>query len=201
MSVPNRYDHKFRHWLAHPGLGLWLWGKSEGGKSKAACAVALDLFRRGQNVVVVTHHNLFSWLKDRRMGLLSDKAVLDGLIAPSVLLLDELSQMFFHWPLAADLRPIFRARVAARKPTIITSNGDIEDYISFCDSQASDYLSGFLSLKFPTCMEWPAAWTVLASHDLRDRVEMMIQAGWLTPEARSIEIPRRLARLKAEEST
>jgi hypothetical protein len=147
----------------------------------------------------MTYRAWFAWLRDRRKGLLSD-IVLDALIAPSVLVLDEISHMFFHWPLAADLGPVFRARVEAKKPTIISSNIDVADYITFCDSQASDYLSGFLSLKFPHGMAWPADWTALANGELAMYVREMIELGWLTPEVWSTEVPRRLARLKLQES-
>jgi hypothetical protein len=132
------------------------------------------------------------------MGLISEDEALGRLMVPPVLLLDEISAFFMYWPLAADFRPVLKMRAEAGRPTIATSHISILDYVSFCDSEASNYLSGFITLKLPPRSKRTQDWTRCESYELRVIAQEMIQQGWLTPGAASLEVPRRIARLKGE---
>jgi hypothetical protein len=186
-------------WLESPSLGLWFWGKSRCGKSQTACAVALELFRRGQDVLAVSYWDLFYLLRDHKTGHLSREALLDSLAKPSVLVLDEISYLLWLWPLAPLLRPVFKARAEAKKPTIVTSSISISDYVSFCDCEALDYLSEFKSLQFLEGVRWDKDLTLVASRQLVIFAEMMMAAGWLSEQERNREALRRLDFLKTWE--
>jgi hypothetical protein len=201
-SVDECQSHtrdEIKKWLENQGLGLWLWGKSRCGKSQTACAVALELFRRGLDVLAVPYWTLFYTLRDHRAGRLSDEALLASLVNPSVLVLDEISYLLCLWPLAPDLRPVFKARAESKKPTIVSSNISIADYASFCDCEATNYLSEFKALRFLGGVRWDKALTWAASHQLFTFGELMVRAGWLTDQERIAGVMRRLDWLKSLE--
>ena len=214
-ECPEAARPQIEKWINDPGPGLWLWGQSTCGKTHAACAVTLELLRRGMDGLGVTGLDLAPALIDLRMGALCEKAeslgltpkgeyspkpVIEGLMKPAVLLLDDLSLLFWLWPLASDLRPVFEARVAAGKPTIVTSNLDMGDYIRFCDSEAAGYLSNFRCLKFPPGAPMPAEMITRMCKDLIEKWEWMVKLGWL-PKSSVGELNARIERIKQEQGT
>ena len=205
---------QIERWLDNPGAGLWFWGQSTCGKSRAACAVVRELSRRGMDGAGVTGLDLCPVLIDRRMGLLSKGAeslrmtrrrdyapelVIEGLIQPTVLLLDDLSLLFWLWPLAADLRPVFEARIAAGKPTIVTSNLSRRDYARFCDGEACSYLWDFTCIRFPPGAPMPAEIVTRMCSDLVGKWEWMVRFGWL-PASSVGSLAGRIDRIKQEQT-
>jgi len=193
---PEPVRSQIKCWLKRPGPGVWICGRSGAGKTRTATAIALELFRRGEDVMSVWWPDCFWRLRNHRAGIISQDEALGWLILPPVLLLDEISSLFMYWPLAADFRPVLKMRAEAGRQTIYTSHISISDYISFCDSEASNYLSGFTTLNLPPRSANTRDWTRDEVYELKMIAGKMIQRGWLTPEEACLEVPRRIARLK-----
>ena len=216
-DCPESVRPKIEEWLKNPGPDLWLWGQSESGKSKIACAIALELLRRGMDVLGVKSTALCRALIDRR-GIATMDAILpplhsfkfyspvsescaylaiEGLVKPSVLILDDLSMFFWFWPLAADLRPIFEARMRDGKITIVTSNLSVRDYIWFCDDEAITYLRNFTVINCPPGLPIQREAMMLMCKELVTSWEWMVKIGWLKPQDVGELVPR-IRRIKQE---
>jgi DNA replication protein DnaC len=102
--------------------GLYLTGRTRSGKTYAASAVAIGVARMGYRTRVVTCPNLMQEIRDAYGTKQSEKHVIDGFIAPDLLVIDDLGkEKVTEWSLSMFFS-VIDGRLNGDKPLIVTTD-------------------------------------------------------------------------------
>lgn len=105
---------------------LYMFGKTGLGKTHLALACAKKAVESGYNVVYGTAGSILSALEDEKFRHISAKYSLDSVIDAELLIIDDLGAEFSTSFTLATIHNIIESRLLAKKPTIITTNLDID---------------------------------------------------------------------------
>ena len=129
-----------QHYVAHPINSLYLYGPTGRGKSFMACAISNALLERGKAVKFQPVGELLLDLRDTFSAEgTSEKSILGPLGQIQFLVLDELGDVPGHRDRTASAFSASRililldARWRAGKPTIVTSNLDLQELEKWID--------------------------------------------------------------------
>jgi DNA replication protein DnaC len=141
LSVVQYYVNEFDDNLRR-GRNLIFMGKPGCGKTHLACSIANALGRRRRMVRYVTAAALVREIRDtwRKDSSRTESEVLDEIRRLDLLILDDIGVQFGSPAELIQLTEVVDFRYQDMKPTIVISNGNINDLVAFLGERAIDRL-------------------------------------------------------------
>lgn len=133
LQVSKAYAERFEDRLAHGG-GLVFCGKPGTGKTHLACAIANHVIQTGRSALFGTVIQAVRSVKEtyRKDAATTERQAINELIAPNLLVLDEVGVQFGTETEKMILFEILNGRYEEMRPTIVLSN--------LAQSELGDYL-------------------------------------------------------------
>lgn len=133
LQVAKAYAERFEDRMAHGG-GLVFCGKPGTGKTHLACAIANHVVHLGRSAVFATVIQAVRSVKEtyRKDADISEQKAINSLIAPDLLILDEVGVQFGSDTEKMILFEVLNGRYEDMRPTIVLSN--------LAQSELGDYL-------------------------------------------------------------
>lgn len=149
-----------QQWLENPkskvgqNSGLFIYGKWGRGKSSLAAILAKELLGRGVFSLWVEYQNIAKYLKKETI-FSGDQTMIERMEEVDLLIVNEFNPKTYQREFPIDcLEHVIRSRVAAKKPTIVTSNGSPKEFGQDKTKQGQvlyGMLTGLLSIFREAC--------------------------------------------------
>lgn len=133
LQVSKAYAERFEDRMAHGG-GLVFCGKPGTGKTHLACAIANHVIRTGRSAVFAAVIQAVRSVKEtyRKDSETTERQAINALIAPDLLILDEIGVQFGSDTEKMIMFEILNGRYEEMRPTIVLSNlvqSELGDYL------------------------------------------------------------------------
>lgn len=141
LQVSSAYTERFEDRLRYGG-GLVFCGKPGTGKTHLACAIANHVIQMGRSAVFMSVIRAIRSVKDtyRRDSDLTEQQAINALIAPDLLILDEVGVQFGSDTEKMILFEVMNGRYEDVRPTIVLSNLVREELGAYLGERVLDRL-------------------------------------------------------------
>lgn len=134
-------------WIENPGDGLLLSGTTGSGKTHLAAALLRELIKRGQKCTFRRIANLYQDLRESFRLNTSEAEILSPYLASPLIVLDDLGSGALSDMERRAALQIIDVRLNSLRPTIITTNLDLEEISAKIDDRVASRLGTYVNVR------------------------------------------------------
>ena len=149
MGRVFRYCQQYAADFRPDSPGIFMYGTTGLGKTHLSLSIAGEAARKGYSVAYGTAQDLLRQIENEHFGRTENAGTLDTLLSADLLVLDDLGAEFTTPFTLSVIYNILNNRVAAGKPTIISSNLSAKElYDKYSERIVSRLYTQFVQMRF-----------------------------------------------------
>jgi DNA replication protein DnaC len=147
LDFSGEVGHAAAAWLGDPGDGVFITGGVGRGKTHLVCGLAFELAKSGKTVLFRKAAELYRELRAAFSGRGDERTVFETYGATPILVLDDIGAGGLTDFERRVLLEIIDSRGDQFRPTLVTSNWNLEQISQAMDDRVASRLAGYCQIK------------------------------------------------------